>query len=249
MLPSTAATLATFPDARARGVLRELYAQSRGDTWKLAWRYLPELPRLLRGRRLRWERLQHRHDDTAIALSPTQGMFCYLLARATGARFIVEFGTSFGLSTIYLAAAVRANGGGRVVGTEMVPSKAARARRNLAAAGLDDLVEIRVGDARETLRDIEGPVDFMLNDGFPPPMLAVLQTVAPAMRSGAVVVSDNVGLFRADHAEYLAWLREPTHGFDSIPLHLGEVCEVSVRLSDALASSSRGGPIERARSL
>lgn len=226
---STDAALATVPDARARDVLTRCYADARGEMRRLVWRYLPELPRLLTGRRLGWERLQHVHDDAAIALAPTQGMFCYLLARAIGARRIVEFGTAFGISTIYLALAVRDNGGGAVIGTEMVPSKAERARRNLADAGLAELVEIRVGDARETLRGIAGPVDMLLNDGFPPPMLQVLQTVAPALRRGAAVVSDNMGLFKADHADYLAWLRDPANGFDSSPLIMGELCELSVK--------------------
>ncbi len=230
---SADAALATVPDLRARAVLQRCYADTRGEMRKLVWRYLPQLPRLLTGRPLAWERLQHVHDAAAMPLAPTQGMFCYLLARASGARRIVEFGTSFGISTIYLALAVRDNcgglGGGQVIGTEMVPAKAERARRNLDDAGLGDLVEIRLGDARETLRGIEGPVDLLLNDGFPPPMLAVLQTVAPALRPGAAVISDNIGLFKADHVAYLAWLRDPANGFDSSPLIMGELCEMSVK--------------------
>ncbi|MCQ4380070.1 class I SAM-dependent methyltransferase, partial [Clostridioides difficile] len=73
------------------------------------------------------------------------------LARSGGARSIVEFGTSFGISTLHLAAALRDNGGGRLVTSEFEPSKGVRARANLAAAGLADLVEIREGDALRTL--------------------------------------------------------------------------------------------------
>jgi predicted O-methyltransferase YrrM len=229
MFANTDDALETLPDARARAVLARAYADSRGEMRRLVWRYLPQVPRLVTGRPLRWDRLQHAHDDAAIPLAPTQGMFCYLAARAIGARRIVEFGTSFGLSTIYLALAVRDNGGGQVIGTEMVPAKAERARRNLQEAGLAELVEIRVGDARDTLRGLAGPVDLLLNDGFPPPMLAVLQTVAPAMRSGAVVISDNIGLFKADLADYVRWLRDPANGFHSSPLQMGELCELSVK--------------------
>ncbi|MGG2362426.1 O-methyltransferase, partial [Salmonella enterica] len=83
--------------------------------------------------------------------SPETCRLLYMLARAGRTRAIVEFGTSFGISTLHLAAALRDNGGGRLITTEFEPSKAAQARRNLDAAGLADLVEIREGDALQTL--------------------------------------------------------------------------------------------------
>lgn len=95
------------------------------------------------------------------------------------------------MSTIYLALAVRDNRGGRVIGTEIVEPKAERARRNLDDAGLGDFVEIREGDALQTLRDVGGEIDFLLNDGFPPYALPVLKLLAPRLRAGAVVVADN----------------------------------------------------------
>jgi predicted O-methyltransferase YrrM len=125
------------------------------------------------------DRFGDRLNDKFICLDPGQGVFCYLLARSLGAKRIVEFGTSFGVSTIYLALAVRENGGGKIIGTEIVPEKAARAREHLREAGLLDFVEIREGDARETLAELDGPVDMMLCDGFPPTMLPVLKLVAP----------------------------------------------------------------------
>jgi len=64
------------------------------------------------------------------------GALLYMLARGNGARGIVEFGTSFGLSTIHLAAALRDNGGGKLIGTEFEPNKLVNARANLEAAGL-----------------------------------------------------------------------------------------------------------------
>jgi predicted O-methyltransferase YrrM len=72
-------------------------------------------------------------------------------ARFARARNIVEFGTSCGISTLHLAAALRDNGGGRLIRSEFERSKVARARKNLAAGGLSDLVEVREGDALETL--------------------------------------------------------------------------------------------------
>jgi predicted O-methyltransferase YrrM len=223
--------LEALPDPRVRDVLRRLHARADRETPRLIWQFLGFLPHLLLRRALPWERLEPRLDDKFIALDRAQGVFCYLLARALGARHVVEFGTSYGISTIYLAAAVRDNGGGRVIGTEKVPAKAARAREHLREAGLASFVEIREGDAQETLRDLDGPVDLMLNDGFPRFQLPVLQLVAPRLRPGAVVVADNVGAFWADHGAYLAWVRDPANGFASTLLPLNEGTELSVRVA------------------
>ena len=86
-----------------------------------------------------------------MAVAPEFGSLLYTLARTSRAKTIVEFGLSFGVSTIFLASALRENGEGRVITTEFEPEKVVRAKRNLASAGLEEWVEIRVGDALETL--------------------------------------------------------------------------------------------------
>src|ERR1700684_2993846 len=88
--------------------------------------------------------------DQPLAIYRDTGTLLYMLARSIGARSIVEFGTSFGISTLHLAAALRDNGGGRLIGSEFEPSKIKRARENLSAAALHELVDIREGDALET---------------------------------------------------------------------------------------------------
>jgi predicted O-methyltransferase YrrM len=114
--------------------------------------------------------LYSRMKDFHLAVSRETGVLLYMLARAIGARAIVEFGTSFGVSTLHLAAALRDNGGGRLIGSEFEPSKVLRARQNLEAAGLSDLVEIREGDALESLaRDLPDTIDLVLLDGAKPP--------------------------------------------------------------------------------
>lgn len=223
--------LAAVPDPAVRALLARLHAEADRETPKLVWRFASQGPRLLLGRKLPWDRLGSRLDDAFIALDRTQGAFCYLLARALGAKRIVEFGTSYGISTIYLACAVRDNGGGLVIGTERISSKAKKAWDHLREASLERYVEIREGDALETLRDLEGPIDFMLNDGFPQYALPVLELVAPQLRPGAVVVADNVGAFKADHAEYLEYVRNPANGFCSGLLKLNEGTELSVRIA------------------
>jgi predicted O-methyltransferase YrrM len=99
-------------------------------------------------------------------ISAEFGQFLYVCARARQATNIVEFGTSFGVSTIYLATALRDGGGGQLIGTELEPAKAERAHENISVAGLDGMVDIRVGDALETLRDdVDDGVDLVLLDG------------------------------------------------------------------------------------
>ena len=112
-----------------------------------------------------------------------QGRFLYLVARSLGAKRIVEFGTSFGISTLYAAAAAR-DEGGQVIGSELEPSKQRAATAHLAEAGLASFAEVRLGDARETLRDVPGPIDLVLLDGWKELYLPMLQMLAPKLRPG-----------------------------------------------------------------
>jgi len=144
------------------------------------------------------------------------GQFLYICARARKAKRIVEFGTSFGISTIHLAAALHDGGGGQLIGTELEPSKARRARENLSAAGLADIVDIRVGDALETLRDGVGDdVDMVLLDGAFTLYLPVLKLLEPHLSSGALVIGDNA---IEESGAYLDYVRNPDNGYRTIPL-------------------------------
>jgi predicted O-methyltransferase YrrM len=119
------------------------------------------------------------------------GRWLSLLVRATGAREIVEMGSSNAVSTIWLASAAREDGG-RVTGTEILPDRAADANRNLAEAGLDAVARIIPGDARETARSIPGPIDLVFidaeKDDYVDHLLAVLDRVRP----GGLILADNV---------------------------------------------------------
>lgn len=230
--------LSAIPDPRVRDLLGRLHAAADRQAPGLYLRFVSQVPRLLLGRNLAWDRIESRLDDQFIAVDPEQGVFLYLLARSMKARRIVEFGTSFGVSTLYLALAVRDNGGGVVISAERVEAKAERARAHLAEAGLESFVDLRVGDALTTLADLEGPIDLMLNDGFPAYALPVLKLVEPAMREGTIVVTDNVGAFRADYADYVRYLRDPAHGWMSTSLNLNEGTEFSVRTPAAAGSAT-----------
>ncbi|WP_207928698.1 O-methyltransferase, partial [Pseudomonas aeruginosa] len=125
----------------------------------------------------------------------------------------------------HLAAALRDNGGGRLIGSEFEPSKAERARRNLAAGGLLDLVELREGDALQTLaKDLPDSIDLVLLDGAKALYPEVLALLESRLRPGALVIADN-----AEHSpEYLAHVRSPANGYLSTPF--AEDVELSMRL-------------------
>lgn len=182
---------------------------------------------LLAEERSDYRAVYHRYAGNYLAVTPTYGRFLYAMARVCKATRIVEFGTSMGISTIYLAAALRDNGGGRLVGSEFEPGKVARARANLEAAGLGDLVEIREGDARETLKDAGGEVDLLLVDGAFSLYLPVLRLGEPYLRPGAVVLGEN-----AFDPDYLAYVRDPANGYlaQTLPLDEGRGNELAVRV-------------------
>jgi predicted O-methyltransferase YrrM len=157
------------------------------------------------------------------------GRFLYDLVRIQGSRTVVEFGMSFGISTIHLAAAVRDNGSGRLITTELDAGKVRRGSEHLAEAGLLDVVEIRHGDALETLSDLPGPIDLLFLDGWKVLYLPVLQLLEPKLRPGAAVVADDLILFPEELASYLEYVRDPAREYTSVEVPIGDHFELSVR--------------------
>lgn len=166
-----------------------------------------------------------RLKDLWLPVSRETGGLLYMLARSTRARHIVEFGTSFGISTLHLAAAIRDNGGGRLIGSEFEASKVQRARQHLLEGGLADLVEIREGDALKTLAvDLPESIDLLLLDGAKALYADILALVESRLRPGALIVADNT-----DYCpDYLARVRSPGSGYLSVPF--GDDVELSMRL-------------------
>jgi predicted O-methyltransferase YrrM len=168
--------------------------------------------------------LYGRMKNLPLAVSRETGVLLYMLARSTKARTIVEFGTSFGISTLHLAAALQDNGGGRLITTEFEPSKAARARDNLKAGGVMDLVEIREGDALETLsHDLPETIDLVLLDGAKALYPEIFNLVESRLKAGGLVVADNADM----SPEYLKRVRSPGNGYVSVPF--AEDVELSMR--------------------
>jgi len=214
-------TLTTAPLAP---LLERLFEQSKAASPD--WSAFPreELSRLMHSK-TEYRDLYGRLKDLWLPVSRDTAQLLYMLARGCRANAIVEFGTSFGISTLHLAAALRDNGGGRLITTEFEPSKVAQAREHLRAGGVLDLVEIREGDALQTLsRDLPESIDLVLLDGAKALYPEVLGLLESRLRPGALIVADN-----ADYSpEYLQRVRSAESGYLSVPF--AEDVELSMRL-------------------
>ena len=206
----------------------ETYFTARAAEGSLDWRQFDE-------------RTNEFLKDKLVALDRSKAEFCYHVCRALRARRVVEAGTSFGVSTLFLAAAVRDNlrqetqglhgpgQSGVVIGTEYEPEKAKMARGHFAEAGLADLIDLREGDLRETLVNAEGPVDFMLIDIWTPMARPSLSLIAPHLREGAVVICDNTLQFREAYGEYFDFVHDPRNGLRTMTLPFEGGLEFTVR--------------------
>jgi predicted O-methyltransferase YrrM len=163
------------------------------------------------------------YGDAPLSITAEVGDLLCVLVYARRPRTIVEFGASHGFSTIHLAAAARDVGSCRVITTEIEPDKVAAAQRNLAAAGLDDLVEMRVGDALTTLKDVP-EVDLLFLDGWNNLYEPVVDLLAPRLSRGALVIAD-LSADDPDQISYVEKMHAPDSGYVTvdIPLDAGVV--------------------------
>ncbi|EXG82434.1 O-methyltransferase [Cryptosporangium arvum] len=167
--------------------------------------------------------------EVYMPISAAGGDLLYALARSARPTTVVEFGTSFGISTIYLAAAVADNGTGHVYGSELSTTKLAAARDNLTEAGVADQVTLLPGDARQTLRDVPGPIGLVLLDGWKDACLDVLRALEPRLAPGALVVADDTTF--DSMADYLRYVRSPANGYVSVAFPVEDGMEISCRAS------------------
>jgi len=165
------------------------------------------------------------YEDIYIPISAEAGRLLYALARAIRPQTVVEFGTSFGISTIYLAAAVADNGTGHVFTTELSGKKIAAAQANLEEAGVAGAVTILDGDALRTLADVAGPIGLVLLDGWKDLCLPVLRLLEPKLAPGALLAADDIS--HAGMAPYLDFIRDPRSGYVSVPFPVDDGMEIS----------------------
>jgi predicted O-methyltransferase YrrM len=225
--PRTASrSLPILDQSPVREVLSRLYAEAEVNDAKM----LAEEQAIAKatGGLIDPQALASIDDRTFMAVASEVGRLLYLLVRSRRPALIVEFGTSFGLSTIHLAAALRDNGFGHLITTEQSASKASRAAQHLAEAGLSDLVEIRQGDAFQTLSAIDG-IDLLLLDGWKPLYMPLLRQLEPALSPGCLVIADDAISMSAKLAPYLVYVRDAANGYLSCEIPLDDGLDLSIR--------------------
>ena len=223
-------SVCTLYDPHIQALLERAYHNAKGERFRLGSRLIFNT---LLGRKWSLEEYVQRTKEMYVPLPRERGTFAYLLARSINAQRIVEFGTGFGVSTIYLAAAIKDNGGGVVIGSEMEPTKVEQARRNLEEVGLAEYVEIRPGDARKTLADPGGNVDMLLIDGHKDFYIDIVKLLTPHLRPGAVVLGDNVTTgapILKGLVPYVNFMKDPQNGFCSVTVPFKDGLEYSVRI-------------------
>jgi predicted O-methyltransferase YrrM len=230
-MPSAAlhsSSLSSLQAPRVADTLARLHRRARTDLFRIALVAPLVVPDFFGFRSVDDTRLSRRMRGAYIPVSRSQGQMLYLIARSIDARRIVEFGTSFGISTLYLASAVKDNGGGIVIGSELEPSKHAKAEEHLREAGLDAFADVRLGDALETLATVEAPVDMVLLDGWKDTYLPVLKLLRSKLRPRSVVLADNIFMFKKALRPYVDYVQSGTNGFVSSTLEIADGFELSV---------------------
>ena len=188
-----------------------------GNDWKTMLRMAPLFFKtMMAGKSVMKAVPPARVKNVYMPVSPEQGRFLYAMARAIGARNVVEFGSSFGISTIYLAAALKDNGGGTVISTEIESTKCRAATENIRAAGLEEYVKLLEGDALNTLSNVTGPIDMLFLDGWKDLYLPIFDMLRSRLRPGAVIIGDNVRF--PDARPYVERVRTTPHEITSVSL-------------------------------
>ncbi|CAM1511974.1 Fc.00g094870.m01.CDS01 [Cosmosporella sp. VM-42] len=248
MAPPPTATQAVEASPRVHELLQRLHAESEAQERSVS-QFVFYISRLasyfIWGNT--WSSGSDDHmRDKFVSLEEDKCQFMYLLARSLGARNIVEAGTSFGVSTIYLALAVgqnvadlKASTGkavtGKVIGTEKEPTKVARARDHWKQAGdeVEPWIEVREGDLQETLKVEEGmpdEIDMLLLDIWTPLALPALEIIKPRLRRGAIILADNTSRAKPLYKDLLAYLHDPQNGFKTTTTPYAGGLEMAVYL-------------------
>jgi predicted O-methyltransferase YrrM len=167
-------------------------------------------------------------DDLLLSVGRDAGTLLHLLATGARARRILELGTSYGYSTVWLAAAARTTGG-KVLSLELKEFKIEQARQALTRAGLSTRVEFHSGDCLETLKSLPGPFDFVLLDVWKDLYLPCFELVHPKLAPGGVICADNMLIpenVRPQAEAYRARVRQ-AGDMDSVLVDVGNGIEIS----------------------
>lgn len=206
-------------DSRIQKTLDRLHQAANREIWTIAKGLAKGVLRPLQPSDMK---------NAYIAMSAKQGLLMFGLILQSKCTHIVEFGTSFGISTLYLAAGAKETGG-KVITTEILPEKCAIAQQNFNEAGVADIVDLRVGDAMQTLKDCPWGIDFLVLDGWNKLYLPLLKMLEPKFKKGCIVITDNTNFPSAK--PFLNYIRNhPKYTSGQLPTDKGGT-EKSVWLS------------------
>ena len=217
----------TLASPEVAGLLARLFAQADAQDPAVLSTIQKEADAHFAGQRYH-PSLAHLFDQAFMPVPPEVGQFLYVITRSRRPATIVEIGTSYGISAIHFASALNDNAEGRLISTELSAAKVKAARANLEALRLDRWVEIRQGDAFETLKSVES-IDILFLDGWKDFYLPLLKTLEPQLAPGSLVIGDDTKLFPERLASYLAYVRNPAN-YQSVDLAIGDGVEVSVKV-------------------
>ena len=165
-------------------------------------------------------------DKVLLAVGPDTGRLINILARGLKAPTILELGTSYGYSGIWLAEAARATGG-RLITMELQDYKSNRAREMAGQAGLADHVDFKVGDAVQMIAELPAGIDFVLVDLWKDLYVPCLKALYPKLNPGAIIVADNMLRPANEEVKQYAKAVRALPGITSILLPLGSGIEIS----------------------
>lgn len=203
--------------SHTQSVIDSLYKEARFDRTKMAKGVVKALFRPLQPVDL---------QSVYMPISQEQGEFIYQLLIENSCKHIVEFGTSFGISTLFLGAAAK-HTGGKVITTEIIESKSKTALENFQRAAMEDVIEVRTGDALITLADLDEPIDFLFLDGWKDLYLPLFRQLEPLFKKGTIIYADNVDMH--DAAPFLDYIYSVPEVYRSQKTHQGKG-ELSVRI-------------------
>ena len=175
-----------------------------------------------------------RRDEFLISIGPATGQLLNILAKSIKVKTILELGTSYGYSTVWLAEAARTTGG-RLITVDKVANKHNYARSMLARAGLANYLEFRLGDALDIIDALQGPFDFVLVDLWKERYVDAFDLFYPKLSPGAIIAADNMILpenYREDALCYRKHIRSKPK-IDSVLIPVGSGVELS-RYADPL---------------
>src|SRR5215467_295471 len=167
-------------------------------------------------------------DELLLAVGPATGQLINLLIKEAKAKNILEIGSSYGYSTVWLAEAARETGG-KVTSLEIHPARQKHARDSIKNAGLDGFVDFKLGDARESIRKLTKKIDFVLLDLWKDLYIPCFALFYPKLKPGALIVADNMLTPESSRAAAAAYQRHvrAMPGIQSLLLNVGFGLELS----------------------